>query len=514
MSQYDSIIIGAGHNGLVCAAYLARSGQRVLVLEASASTGGLGASHEFHPGFHCSVAHSISHFSPRVAKDLDLRAHGLETNAESIATIGLSTDQDHVVIKQGSVAGSGEQDARAYEAYLSQMGRFADVLKPFWSKTMPRLGSRGFKDLMTFVHLGASIRLSGKQTMQELLRVASLPMRDLMDEQFENDLLKAALSWDGLIGAKLAPRSPNSAVLATLYRMSGESRGAHSLPAGGVNGLIESLKKSAQASDVEIRCNTRVARIIVDGNEDGLVATGVELENGETISGIRVVSATDPQRTFLGLVGAENLDIGFTNQIRRLRCNGYVAKLHLALNGEPDFAGLDRPDGRMIIAPNMDAIEFAFDNAKYGELPTNPVMEVVVPSLHDESCAPAGQHVLSAHVMYVPYELKGGWTDAAREQVCERAIETIAQYAPTIREQILHKELLTPADLEQSHNVTGGHWHHTEFAMDQMLMMRPTYGAAQYNTPVPGLYLCSAGSHPGGDITGTAGYNAAREILR
>jgi len=168
----------------------------------------------------------------------------------------------------------------------------------------------------------------------------------------------------------------------------------------------------------------------------------------------------------------------------------------------------------MIIAPDMDTIEFAFDAAKYGECPEKPVMEVVIPSVHDESLAPAGQHVLSAHVMYVPYKLKGGWTDVARDQICETAIDTIAQYAPAIREQIVHQEFLTPADLEQHYRVTGGHWHHTEFAMDQMLMMRPTYEAAQYGTPISSLFLCGAGCHPGGDITGAAGHNAAVEILR
>ncbi|MFQ5982149.1 MAG: phytoene desaturase family protein, partial [Woeseiaceae bacterium] len=252
----------------------------------------------------------------------------------------------------------------------------------------------------------------------------------------------------------------------------------------------------------------------IDGGTDGLVAKGVQLLNGEKIEADHVISATDPQRTFLGLVGVEHLNIGFTNRIRRLRCDGYVAKLHLALSELPEFDGLQRPDGRMIIAPDMDTIEYAFDDAKYGGCPANPVMEIVLPSVHDASLAPAGQHVLSAHVMYVPYRLKGGWTDAARDLICERAIDAIAQYAPRIRQQIIHREFLTPFDLEQNYRVTRGHWHHTEFAMDQMLMMRPTYEAAQYGTPIPGLFLCAAGCHPGGGIMGAAGHNAAREILR
>jgi phytoene dehydrogenase-like protein len=210
----------------------------------------------------------------------------------------------------------------------------------------------------------------------------------------------------------------------------------------------------------------------------------------------------------------EYLDIGFTNRIRRLRCDGYVAKLHLALSGLPQIPGLERPDGRMIVAPQLDAIEFSYDAAKYGELPQQSVMEFVVPTVHEAAMAPDGKHVLSAHVMYVPYALKGGWTDDARNDMRDRAVDTLASCVPGIRELLVHSEFLTPADLERQFRVTGGHWHHTEFAMDQILMMRPTYEAAQYATPIPGLFLCGAGSHPGGDLTGAAGHNAAIEILR
>jgi len=514
VDRYDSIIVGAGHNGLVCAAYLAQGGQRVLVLEASDAVGGLGASREFHPGFHASVAHSVSHFSRKVASDLDLGSHGFEAASKPLPTIGLSTEQEHVILHQGAVSGISSDDANAYQDYSRLMHRLADVLKPFWLKTMPRIGSTSLADLMTFAHVGLNIRRIGKKDMREFMRIAALPARDLMDEYFDNDLLKATLSWDGLIGSKKAPRSPNGAVLAMLYRMAGESRGAHAIPAGGVNGLIKSLCASATSSGAEIRCASPVHRILVNGSAEGLVIKGVQLANGEQIEADRVISATDPKRTFLDLVGVEHLDIGFTNRIRRLRCDGYVAKLHLALNGLPKFDGLEHADGRMVIAPDMDTIEFTYDHAKYGELPENPVVEIVIPSVHDASLAPAGQHVLSAHVMYVPYRLKGGWTIAARDQIRQRTIDTIAQYAPGIREQILHQEFLTPSDLEQNYRVTGGHWHHVDLAIDQMLMMRPTYEAAQYSTPIPGLFLCSAGCHPGGDITGAAGHNAAREVLR
>jgi phytoene dehydrogenase-like protein len=514
LDRYDSIIVGAGHNGLVCAAYLARNGQRVLVLEASDTPGGLGAQREFHPGFHASVAHSVSHFPRKIARDLKLASHGFDNTSSPIPTIGLSTGNEHIVLHHGAVSGAHAEDASAYRDYSELMRRFAGILKPFWLKTIPRIGSTSIADLITFAHVGLNIRRSGRKDMGEFLRVATLPVRDLMDEFFDNDLLKTTLGWDGLIGSKLAPRSPNSAVLAILYRMSGESLGAHTIPPHGVNSLVQSLCASAKSSGAEIRCAAPVNRILIDGSADGLAAKGVQLADGEQITADVVISATDPQRTFLNLVGVEYLDIGFTNRIRRLRCDGYVAKLHLALNDLPEFDGLQKPDGRMIIAPDLDTIEFAFDDAKYGECPTNPVMEIVIPSLYDPSMAPAGQHVLSAHVMYVPYRLEGGWTEAARDVMRERVIDKIADYAPRIRQQIVASELLTPADLEQEFRVTGGHWHHTEFAVDQMLMMRPTYEAAQYGTPIPGLFICGAGCHPGGDITGAAGHNAAREILR
>ena len=514
MVRYDSIVIGAGHNGLVCAAYLARGGQKVLVLEASASPGGLASDREFHPGFHASVAHSVSHFSERVAIDLGLTTHGFAEDSSGLQLIALGADQAHVVVDGDAVIGTSADDSDSYRDYLKIMGKFADALGPFWHKTMPRIGSTSLSDLLTFAHVGLNIKRLGKKDMQEFLRVASLPMRDLMDENFDDERLKAALSWDGLIGSRMAPRSPNSAVVALLYRMAGQSRGTHAIPAGGVSGLANALHDAAESFGAEIRCNAPVERILVEGSEDGQQARGVQLAGGETVQATTVISAVDPKTTFLKLLGVQHLDIGFTNQIRRLRCDGLVAKLHLALNDLPEFGGLTQPDGRMIIAPTMDAIEFAYDATKYGECPDSPVMEIVIPSLHDKALAPDGQHVLSAHVMYVPYALKGGWTDEARSTMCERAIDTIAQYAPQIRQHVVHKEFLTPADLEREYRVTGGHWHHTEFSMDQMLMMRPTYGAAQYSTPVPGLYICSAGSHPAGDLMGAAGHNAAREVLR
>ena len=505
--RYDSIIIGAGHNGLVCAAYLARQGQSVLVLESADTPGGLAASREFHSGFKTPVAHSVNHFPRKIVSDLALASHGFKPSKKSPPTVGLSPDGNHVVVHENSVSGVGANDAESYGKYSRLMQRFAAALKPFWLKTIPRAAITSLADLVTFGHIGLKLRLLGREDMREFMRIAALPARDLMDENFDNEILKALLCWDGLIGSKMAPRSPNHAVLPMLYRMSGDHHGTP-------GNLISALSAAATAAGAEIRTATAVGRILVEADDGALAARGVQLASGDRIESDRVVSSADPQTTFFRLVGVENLEIEFCNRIRRLRCEGYVAKLHLALSGIPKFEGLDKPDGRMIIAPEMDAIEFAFDDAKYGGCSKQPVMEIVIPSLHDASLAPEGQHVLSAHVMYAPYSLKGGWDQQARDTFCEQAIDTITRYAPGIRELILHKELLTPLDLEQSCHVSGGHWHHTEFALDQSLMMRPTYQAAQYSTPLPGLYLCGAGSHPGGDLTGSPGHNAAQEILR
>ncbi len=517
MDHYDSIIVGAGHNGLVCAAYLALNGKSVLVLEAAEVPGGLASMREFHPGFKTSVAHTVSHLSPEIVDDLDLPAHGLRFASDPLRTIGLDQGGEHVTVDSDRVTGAGAADAASYSEYSGMMNRFAAALRPFWLKAMPRIGSMRLADLMTFAHMGLKLRGLGQADLREFMRVVSLPTRDLMDEFFQNELLKAVLSWDGLIGSKLAPRSPNSAVLTMLYRMAGGPQGQnglHSVPVGGTSGVIEALVSAGKSAGAEIRTGSPVRKVIIDSNGSGLGANGVELAAGETLYADTVISATDPRRTFFDLVGVDNLEIEFTNRIRRLRCDGYVAKLHLALSELPQFTGLTRPDGRMIIAPRMDAIEFAFDDAKYGDCPNEPVIELVIPTLHDAALAPDGQHVLSAHVMYVPKELKGGWSEEKRHQFEHRVIDTIEMYAPNLRDTILHHELMTPSDLEKEYSVTGGHWHHTEFAMDQLLMMRPTHGAAQYSTPIDGLFLCGAGCHPGGGIMGGPGHNAAQAVIK
>ena len=506
--QFDAIIIGGGHNGLVCAAYLGKAGRSVLVLEAAEQLGGLGATREFAPGFRASVAHTLPQLTARLVRELELQRHGFRLATGTLPTIALGESGQHLRITAGHVSGVSGEDLRAYHDYRQRMQKFADAITPFWHKRPPVVagGSRG--DLGTLAQFGWQLRRLGKTDMREMMRMIALPAQDLMDEYFDNPLLKAALSWDANVGSKLAPRSPNNAVLALLLRMSGDAADGLPLPRGGVGGLIDALASAAGASGVELRTAAPVARVLMDGRQ----AVGVELENGETFKATTIVSNADPKTSFFKLLGARHLDVQFTHRIKRLRANGFVAKLHLALDSLPDFTGLDKPDGRMLLAPSMQVIENAFDQAKYGDYARQLPMEALIPSVHDSSLAPAGKHVLSAQVQYAPYQVNGGW-EKHRAQFLANALDTLAAYAPGIRDQVVASELLTPADLEQQFRVHGGHWHHAEFAIDNWWMNRPTYGASQYKTPVPGFFLCGAGAHPGGGIMGAAGANAARAIL-
>ena len=506
MRDFDTIIIGAGHNGLVCATQLAKAGQRVLVLEAQSEAGGLARAREFHPGFKAPVAPAAHHFSPTVARALGLEQHGL-TLAPAAPFSALAGDGTAPRIVRGeSLSGASAADSAAWPEFRAQLQRFADALEPSWHKTMPRIAKGPVKSLLPLGQVGLRLRRLGKEDMREFLRVFSLPMRDLVDEHFEDEALKALLAWDGLIGSRMAPRSPNNAVLMMLYRMASQSFCAGA-------SLMTALGQAASAAGVTLETNAPVASILVAGDSDGQRAAGVRLASGEDISAARVVSSADPQTTFVKLLGVQHLEIGFSNRIGRLRCNGLVAKLNIALDGAPNFDGLESASGRLLFAPSLDAIEFAFDASKYGEYSEHPVLEASVPSLETPELAPAGKHVLSAHVMFAPHALRAGWDEAAKADLAARALAVMERSAPGLREQMLGHELLSPVDLEQHYGVTGGHWHHTEFALDQALMMRPTYEAAQYESPVAGLWLCGAGCHPAGDLTGMAGYNAAQEVL-
>jgi len=506
--KYDAIVVGGGHNGLVCSALLARSGKSVLVLEANGQVGGAAITREFADGYTVSAcAHLLYQLQPSVRKELKLKP-ALAT--DDMTTIALAENGQHVRIEGVVVDGVSDADASSYREFHKRMARFAKLLNTYFNKTPPRLGSTSMSDLFTLGRLGLDVRRLGRKEMREFLRLIGMNIHDELTERFESPLLKGALGLDAVLGTHLGPRSPNT-LLTYLYRLAGDF-GRVASPAGGMGSVSEELAHVAREAGVTIRTGMPVQRIVV---ENGRI-TGVETESGDRFDSLTVVSNADPKRTMMDLVGAEHVETGFARRIHHLRSRGNAAKLHLALDGLPTIAGLSQEDfaERIVIAPDEHYVERAFNPAKYGECSPEPVVEMTFPSVRDETMAPAGKHVMSAVVQYAPYDLKGGWNDAAHAEFEAATIRTIERYAPDIAERITASELLTPADIEKEFHITGGHWHHGELTMDQFLFVRPVCGAAQYRMPIDGLYLCGAGAHPGGGVSGTAGRNAARAILR
>jgi phytoene dehydrogenase-like protein len=507
--RHDCIVIGAGHNGLICAATLARRGRSVLVLEAQPQIGGAALTREFAGGFHVSGCAHLIHLMPAdLARELDLGKHGLKWAAQSLPTTALRPDAAPLRVGEEP---SGP-DSGAYAEYAAQMRRFAAGLVPLLSKVPPRLGTRDFKDFAALARLGWHIRKLGRRDMRELLRIGGMNVYDLLEERFSDDLLKGALGFDAVLGTNFGPRSPGT-VLTLLYRLAAEAAagsGGLSQPQGGVGALCGALARCAQAAGATIRTSSPVRRILVEADS----AVGVELESGERIAARAVISSADPKTTFLELLGTAHLDTGFVRRVKHLRDRGLAAKLHFALDAAPRFVGLPEEclRGRLLLAPSLDYLERAYNHSKYGEYSSAPAMEITVPTVNDPGLAPPGKHVVSAIVQYAPYALKGTW-HTERGRFLDLCIGLLDRLAPGFAGAIVHAELLTPADIEQEFRISGGHWHHGDLAFDQFFMVRPVPGAAQHRTPLPGLYLCGAGCHPGGGVMGTAGRNAALQVL-
>ncbi|MGE3826323.1 MAG: phytoene desaturase family protein [Steroidobacteraceae bacterium] len=501
------VIVGGGHNGLVCAAYLARAGRKVLVLEASAAIGGAAATREFAPGFRVSSgAHLLYGLDPGVARDLGLARHGLALARSGLDTVALADAEPLVlngaVVRAGQLSdadrtelGASIARLRMYGALLAGRGAGASVVRLFgWIANNRTTEAPAPFDILRL----------GRADMRELLRVGTMNLYDLLEDRFESRQLKGALALDGVLGAKLGPRSGQT------FFTSLQRAGAYALPRGGMGTVTGALAVAARAAGATIRVASPVARLTVTGDR----VTGVVLDSGEEIAASAVVSNADPKTTFLQLLGARHLDAEFAQRILNYRSLGCAAKLHLALDGAPGFRGVpaDYAGERLVVAPDLDYIEAAFNPAKYREFSSSPVLEITVPSLHDPGLAPAGRHVLSAIVQYAPYDLAGGW-DAGRDRLLQSTLNVLARYAPNLRGQIVDAELLTPVDIEREFRITGGHWHHGELALDQYMMLRPVRGAAHYTAPIDGLFLCGAGSHPGGGVMGRAGRGAARAVL-
>jgi phytoene dehydrogenase-like protein len=505
--QYDAIVIGAGHNGLVCAALLGRAGRKVLVLEANEQVGGAAVTRKFADGYSVSAcAHLLYQLQPDVKKDLGLH---IALATDDMETIALSADGRHVRYSGDRVVGVSDADAGSYREFHRRMSRFASLLQTYFNKPPPRLGTSDRKDLFTLARLGLDLRLLGRKEMREFLRLIGMNIHDEVTERFESALLKGALSLDAVLGTHLGPRSPNT-IMTYLYRMAGNA-GRLATATGGMGAVSEALAQAARSNGVTIRTGMPVQRVVVDNGR----VTGVQTKSGETFASMTVISNADPKTTVLDLVGARHVETGFARRINNIRMRGNAAKLHLALDGLPAVQGLEKKDfaARLLIAPDEHYVERAFNPAKYGETSPEPVLEISIPSFRDSSLVPTGKHVLSAIVQYAPYKLKKGWDNASRDAFQKAALRKITEYMPDIDGRITATELLTPVDIEREFHIGGGHWHHGELTLDQFMFVRPVSGAAQYAMPLEGLFLCGAGTHPGGGVSGAAGRNAARAIL-
>jgi phytoene dehydrogenase-like protein len=515
MTDIDVLLVGGGHNGLVCAGYLAKAGKKVLVLEAADVPGGMVANREIAPGYTVpGCAQWMNILSPEVSSDLSLGQHGLQYAAQNLPSVSLSADGKHLKLSGEGPSGAGvtADDQQAYRELKARMDKYSRLLAKVFSVRAPKVVESNLADRITLFKLGLGMKMMGREDMSEFLRIVMINMYDLMDETFDNEQLKALLSLEGVMGAFMGPRSP-STVFGYMYRNVSSVFGysGSSLVKGGMGAFGEALATAVKSLGVEVRTSAEVASIDVEAGR----AVGVTLASGETLRAPVVVSNVDPVTTFEKLVGYRNVEVGTARRVSQIRYRSGTAKVHLALDGLPAFTGLDASDAgsRLVIAPDMNYIERAFNAVKYREFSDKPALDISIPSVHDSNLAPSGKHVMSIIVQYAPYELKAGWEDS-HQVFLDGVIRLLEEYAPGITGQIVASELLTPEDLEREYRVKGGNWHHGELSMDQMMMMRPYTGASQYGTEVDGLYLCGAGAHPGGGVMGLVGRNAAREIIK
>ncbi len=496
----DVIVVGAGHNGIVCANRLAKAGARVVLLEAAAEPGGMLGATEFHPGFFAPscVAHwPVTSAAPFA--ELGLQRHGLEFVDHNSPTLALHKD--------GAIDVYGRRTASdGITAFNDAVLRYTKALDRLVESPPPISHDGRDVNRGEATRILLSSRRVGRDDFREILRLIGTNVYDWSEEWFDDEPIRAALGLEAVMGHFAGPRSPGTVLSFLLRQMLGAG-----LQQPQYRQVGSALRRAMQAAGVHLRTDTAVREILV---ESGRV-TGVVLANGDTLRALHVVSTLDPRKTIFGLAGAQHFETGFLKPLNHYRANGCVARLLLALSGPPKFSKLQSKDlnARLLLVQDRAELERAFDAAKYRQYSQAPAMEVTVPTTMDAELAPTGQHILCANVIYAPANLAGGWDQAARAGFIECAMRTLEQHAPGIGEQVIASQLLTPLDLEQEFGVTGGHWHHGELAADQFWAMRPVPGAARYRLPVSGLYLGGAGAHPGGGVHGWPGALAAAAVL-
>jgi phytoene dehydrogenase-like protein len=521
--RYDAIIVGGGHNGLTTAAYLAKAGKKVLVLEKRHVLGGAAVSEQVYPGFTYTVcSYVVSLLRPTVIRDLGLARHGLEVLPLEASFTPYPDGRSlcrwpDPALNREEIARFNPRDADLYPDFGKAMGRLARFAKPIIDAPAPEPASLRPKDLLQLLGLGRLFRELGDDLAAIQYKLTTMSATDFLDEWFESDELKAPMSVSGIIGTFLGVRSPGTAYV-LLHHYMGEIDGssrAWGFAKGGNGSVSNSIASAARSFGAEIRVNAGVQKILVKNGR----ATGVVLDNGDEIQAKIVVSGCEPRLTFLKMVGSEHLPDDFVTAMKRYKLRGSSGKVNLSLDGFPEFSSRpgDGPHvrGDIAICPSIEYLETAYEEAKYGSFSRRPYINVVFPSLFDPTMAPPGKHVMSCFVQYAPYELKDGpssWPQH-RDAFGDAVVDTLAEYMPGLKEKILHRQVLTPWDLEQEFGLTEGNIFHGELSLDQLLFSRPTAGFARYKTPVKDLWLCGSGAHPGGGVMAAPGQLAAKAIL-
>ena len=515
------LIIGAGHNGLIAAFYLAKAGHRPVVLERRTVVGGAAVTEEIAPGYRCpTMAHGIGPLRASIVSDMGLNGR-VEFIRPDPRLVALCPDGRALVMSNDpgrtaeAIRAFSADDAARYPEFCRTLERLAAFLAPLLDRTPPSIDTPSGADLWDLLKSGRRFRALGRTDAYRLLRWMPMAVADLVGEWFSSDLLQAVVASRGVFGTASGPWSAGTGAVMLLDAAIDGTPGGNSVAVkGGPGALTAALAAAAVEAGATIRLDAPVSSVIV---RDGR-ARGVVLADGSELIGRAVISNADPRRTLLDLVDPIELDPGFLQRIRNYRMPGTSAKVNLALSGLPAFTGVANATdlhGRIHIGPSVDYIEKAFDASKYGEISPAPWLDITIPSLADPSLCPPGRHVMSIHAQFAPHRLaKNDDWQAARERLEKNVIATIEQYAPGISSLIEHRQVLTPLDFEAVYGLTGGHILHGEPALDQLFTMRPVLGWAQYRTPIDGLYLCGAGTHPGGGVTGAPGRNAARAIAR
>lgn len=541
MNTYDTLIIGAGINGLTAAAYLAKHGQKVLILERKSVPGGIAVTEEFAPGYRAStVADGAGYLSPDVARHLALSDFGLEIVPSPVVAFCPQPDGDALTLWQDTartveeIKRFSKRDAARYPAFVELMGKLAGVVRGLAHLTPPELPDLTWADLWRMKSLAGPLTRLGRKNIAHLLRVLPMPVADLLDEWFESGAVKGALAANGVRDITFGPLEAGTAYT-LLYKWALSNTGlfrSAGIVKGGQGRITDVLVKVCKNAGAELRLGAEVAEICVEGGK----TTGACLATGESIPARVVVSSVDPRTTFLRLLDPARLDASFVRHVRNIKYRGSTARLHLALSGLPAFRALEGysvQDGRALevlrgaiqISPSIHYLQRAYDHVKYGEFSERPYLDVRIPTIADPALAPHGGHVMSITVKYAPYHLRESWDfprvsmnstaeKSQREAFTDTVLDTLAEYAPDIREKIVASSLLTPLELERQFGLPEGNLHHGEMTLDQFFHMRPVPGWAGYRTPVGGVYLCGSGTHPGGGVTGLPGRNAAREVLR